>query len=326
MPQTISLDTPNRRETNPEGSEREKSESETRRLNWRCARDGKAAARRVALNVRKTSAIVWLASCFSPAYAETADPIDLCDFKPSLVEDFQDFRVSSRILSGARWIAHTPWNGDFGDARFADPGPGSPFMVKDGHLLITASHGAPGKWRSGLIAAADASGQGTGVRFGYFEARMRLPPGPGVWPAFWLASLKPVKDLSPGVEIDVIEYYGHADDAYSSALHVWYKGADKAQSRHFTHKTPVAPRSLVDRYHDYGVRVAPDTITFYLDRTPIWRQPTPPELATPLYPLVNLALGSGFPIDKTPDPSVLAVEYVHLFEFDPEGRASRCPR
>ena len=56
---------------------------------------------------------------------------------------------------------------------------------------------------------------------------MRFPPGPGVWPAFWLATLKPAKDASPGVEIDAVEYYGHSDATFSSALHVWYKGADK---------------------------------------------------------------------------------------------------
>ena len=58
----------------------------------------------------------------------------------------------------------------------------------------------------------------------------------------------------------------------------------------------------------------------------MWRQPTPAELKTPLFPLVDLGLGSGFPIDKTPDPSELAVQYVHLYSYDPEGRASRCPK
>ena len=201
------------------------------------------------------AAALALAASTSPAVAQADDKIDLCDFKPSFIENFDDFQVSARVLNGARWTAHTPWNGDFGDARFTDPGPDGPFAVKDGELLITASRNAAGRWRSGLIAAADGSGQGAGLQYGYFEARMRLPPGPGTWPAFWLASLKPAKDTSPGVEIDVIEYHGHADYAYSSALHVWYKGADKAQSRHAVHKTEVPPGSLIDQYHDYGVRV-----------------------------------------------------------------------
>ena len=261
-----------------------------------------------------------------PAFAATADErLDMCDFHPVMNEDFSSLLVSPHVLDGARWTAHTPWNGDFGDARFGDPGPNGPFTVKNGELSITARRDANGRWRSGLLAAADASGAGTGVQDGYFEARMQFPPGPGTWPAFWLASLKPAKDQTPGVEIDVVEYYGHADAAYSSALHVWYKGEDKAMSRHLVHKTQVEPGALVSGFHDYGVRVAPDAITYYLDGKPVWRQATPPELAHPLYPLVNLALGSGFPIDHTPDPSVLTVKYVRVFAFDPAGRKTRCP-
>lgn len=270
-------------------------------------------------------ALTVVAGILAEHNAHAADAIDLCEFKPTFIEDFQTLSVAARTLDTARWTAHTPWNGDFGDAAFADPGPNGPFAVEDGELLITARRNADGRWRSGLIAAADASGRGTGVQYGYFEARMRMPPGPGTWPAFWLSSLKPTKDTSPGVEIDVVEYYGHSDIAYSSSLHVWYKGAEKARSRHIVHRTPVPSNSLVAEFHDYGVRVAPDAITYYLDRKPVWQQPTPTELKTPLFPLVNLALGSGFPIDKTPNPSTLAVKYVHLYAFDPEGRGSRCP-
>jgi hypothetical protein len=59
--------------------------------------------------------------------------------------------------------------------------------------------------------------------------------------------------------------------------------------------------------------VAPDSVTYYLDRRPVWQQPTPPELRTPLYPLVDLALGSGFSIENTPDPSVLQVDYMRVY-------------
>jgi len=275
--------------------------------------------------------IVWRAQALLVALAASTvsavadERLDFCDFKPVMNEDFANFLVSPRVLNGARWTAHTPWNGDFGDARFTDPGPDGPFAVQGGELKITARRGADGRWRSGLLAAADASGAGTGVEYGYFEARMRFPPGPGTWPAFWLATLKPAKDPSPGVEIDAVEYYGHADAAFSSALHVWYKGGDKAKSRHIVHKTAVEPGSLVSGFHDYGVRVAPNEITYYFDGRAIWRQPTPAELTRPLFPIVNLALGSGFPIDHTPDPSVLTVKYVRVLAFDPAGRKSRCP-
>jgi hypothetical protein len=48
----------------------------------------------------------------------------------------------------------------------------------------------------------------------------------------------------------------------------------------------------------------------------VWQTATPKEHVYDMYPIVNLALGSGYPIDQTPDPSVLDVKYVHVFRLD----------
>ena len=110
---------------------------------------------------------------------------DLCGYELAFADEFDELSIAPRVLGGKRWTAHTPWNGDFGDAIVSNPeGPHNPFRIKDGELRITASKDEEGKWRSGLVAAADASGSGAGVKYGYFEARMQFPPGPGTWPAF----------------------------------------------------------------------------------------------------------------------------------------------
>src|ERR1700742_641179 len=105
--------------------------------------------------------------------AASAESETSCALRPVLIEDFNDESISAHRIGPARWTAHTPWNGDFGDARFLDPGPRGPFKVEDGMLSITASKDSAGHWTSGLIAAADASGAGKGTRYGYFEARMK---------------------------------------------------------------------------------------------------------------------------------------------------------
>lgn len=240
-------------------------------------------------------------------------PIELCAYTLAFADEFDTLSVAAHVLGDKRWTAHTPWNGDFGDAEFVNPGPREPFSVAGGTLRITARKDAQGHWRSGLMAAADATGNGHGVEYGYFEARMKMPPGPGTWPAFWLMSLQPAGDKRPTVEVDVVEYYGHQADRYHVTGHVWYPKPDQRMSRHEGSKILVPDGSLVDGFHTYGVRVEPTTITYYLDRRPVWQQMTPPELHTPLYPLVNLALGSGYSIADTPNPSTLEVDYVRVY-------------
>ena len=275
-------------------------------------------------------AVTLLAFYFPVAHAASPATSSSCELRPVMIEDFDEETlpnhrmesISANRIGPARWTAHTPWGGDFGDARFLDPGPRGPFAIKDGILSITATKDQQGHWTSGLIAAADARGVGSGTRYGYFEVRMKMPPGPGTWPAFWLVPLKPAGSADGNVEIDIIEYYGHDTSSYQAVVHVWYK--DQARSRGQNQKIEFPKGSLVSDYHTFGADVSPQAIVFFRDGKPVWSQPTPPELDGPLYPLVNLALGSGWPIDKTPDPSTLLVDYVHVYGRDagpPEG----CP-
>jgi hypothetical protein len=261
------------------------------------------------------------------AAAETGPPstasIDLCAFRPTFFENFDTLSVSPYGENGSRWIAHTPWGGDFGDAAFTDPRPGFPFRVHDGVLEIEARKGRDGNWQSGLLASATPSMSGFAQQFGYFEMRAKLPPGPGTWPAFWLNSNLPRGSKHPGVEIDVIEYYGQFTDGYSSVVHVW-DAVDPAKSREQGNTTKVPPGSLTSQFHTYGANVATDWIAFYLDRRETWRTPTPPELTVPLMVLVNLALGSGWPIDKTPNPSIMKVDYIHVYAPRAAGESASC--
>jgi beta-glucanase (GH16 family) len=234
--------------------------------------------------------------------------INVSEFELVFDENFDTLDVSA-WGPNTRWIAHTPWGGDFGDALFVDPEPGFPFTIDYGILRIEARKGEDGLWRSGLLASSDPEGRGFHLQYGYFEMRAKLPVGPGVWPAFWL-----IYNSGPDTsfEIDALEYYGHAPDIFHSAVAVWPKHAGGEKQVHgIQHTVPYG--HLTDAFRDYGVLVGVDEIVFYLDQKELGRLPTPKDHVGPLFILLNLALGSGWPIDQTPDPSFMYVDYVRAY-------------
>jgi beta-glucanase (GH16 family) len=241
-------------------------------------------------------------------------PARSADIKPDawvlkFSEEFDQLDVSARG-PGTRWTAHTPWNGDFGDARFVDPREGFPFTVRDGLLRIEARKSDNGAWQSGLLASSDPTGRGFLQQFGYFEVRARLPRGEGVWPAFWLNS----RGEEGGVEVDILEHYGHAPQRYTAAIHVWDR-KDPSKSRHMHQWVDVPPGSLSDGFHTFGASVDGQNIRYFFDRREVWSLPTPPELRLPFTILVNLALGAGWPITNTPNPSVMEVDYIKVWDL-----------
>lgn len=239
--------------------------------------------------------------------AQTGQELDLSGFRVSFSDEFDSLSVSP-WGPRTRWIAHTPWNGDFGDARFADPRPGFPFTTENGVLRIEARKDAEGTWESGLLAANDLKGNGFAQMFGYFEARAKLPSGPGVWPAFWLMGTERQRYAT---EIDVMEFYGHEPNAFQSYYHVWSMN-NVYPARHVPHPQRV-DFDLTQDWHRFGVMIDRRTTTFYLDGRSYWSFETPPEFVQPMFPLVNLALGSGFPIADTPNPSHFLVDYVRIY-------------
>ncbi len=247
---------------------------------------------------------------------DTEGPVtlDLSGYKITFQEEFDGPLDFSPWGPGTKWIAHTPWDGDFGDAAFTDSAEDSPFKIENGVLRIEARKEQDPKdkwkraWRSGLLASTDSKGKGFSQKYGYFEMRAKLPTAPGVWPAFWLASIMP--DPREGVvEIDVLEFYGHFPSSYSSVVHVWKPEPHRAAGTSTTTKL----NQVADGFHNYGTLVEPDGIRIYFDGVEVWKTPTPPEHILPLGVLLNLALGSGWPIDKVPSPTYMYVDHVRVY-------------
>jgi beta-glucanase (GH16 family) len=240
--------------------------------------------------------------------AELGDMLAMSDLELTFSEEFDELDVSA-WGPGTKWIAHTPWRGDFGSAKFADPKQGFPFTTENGHLRIEAFKGPDGRWQSGLLASVDPAFKGFSQQFGYFEIRAKLPAGKGLWSAFWLVGVNRRTHTS---EVDVLEHYGHMPDRYTTSIHVWDRAQPK-NTRTSHRQVRVQPGSLYEDFHNYGVRIESDYTRFYFDRREVWSVPTPLEHHQPMFLLLNLALGAGWPIDAAPSPSFMYVDYVRVW-------------
>lgn len=260
-------------------------------------------------------AMLGLFSCSGaaqPSEETSGSPIDLSEFEPSFREDFDSLDISEWGCL-TRWIAHTPWGGDFGSARFSAPGENFPFTIEDGILRIEAKRGEGGRWRSGMISAWDACNSGFAQKFGYFETRAKLPEAPGFWPSFWLIGV----DKRQGTaEIDVFEFLTHDPGRFSLGILRHPSKTDPSRINATT-KAKIAPGQLSSQFNTYGVEIGKDLTVFYLNRKEIWRTETPAEFHQPFYPLVSFPADTSEMTEATPDSVVMEVDYIHAYQRKP---------
>ena len=238
-----------------------------------------------------------------------APTLKLDGYAMTFSDEFDDLSVSA-AGPGTRWFTKT--KGNFGDARFVDQKDGFPFTVENGILRIEAAK-RNGVWCGAIIASVDPKGQGFAQKLGYFEMRAKFPKSHGMWPAFWLLGQPSITDRKlTNIEIDVVEHYGVLPNAVNAALHLWYPGGKHTAQGDFF----VAP-GLTDDFHTYGVLVDDAHVTWYFDGIEFHKQKTPNEAKVPLYILVDLAMGGGWPIDKAVSPSYMYVDHVRAYAKRP---------
>ena len=153
--------------------------------------------------------------------------------------------------------------------------------------------------------------------YGKFEARMKMPAGKGMWPAFWMMPTNLGQYWPTTGEIDIMETVGNDPTNTHSTLHY---GTSVA-----THKwkgDPYAvPGGYSNAFHVYTCEWEPTKITFYVDgvlystRTPSEIQPWP--FTHKFYIILNLAVGGdwpGAPDGSTIFPSEFLIDYVRVYQ------------
>jgi beta-glucanase (GH16 family) len=182
----------------------------------------------------------------------------------------------------------------------------------EGNLAIRAVKTGDG-YESGRVQTKNRLNLG----YGKIAARIKMPSGQGIWPAFWL--LGAGEGTAPeNSEVDAIELVSDTTTYYTT-IHGPSNGSKPYQVQ-FT--GPIG--DLSTDYHDYWVLHAPDAITVGIDATTLGTftsQSLPPGARwvfnQPMYAIINLAVGgdwAGPPDASTRFPATMLVDW---FRWEP---------
>lgn len=146
-------------------------------------------------------------------------------------------------------------------------------------------------------------------QYGYVEARMKVPAGKGIWPAFWLLP----SDQRWPPEIDIMEVLGDRPDRVHLNNH-WTGGNGKPANNQAHWDGP----DFSQGWHTFGVDWQPESISWYIDGVERNRFTKPAQIPQePMFVLLNLAVGGiwgGAPDAATQFPSTFEVDWVRAWQ------------
>ncbi|HKS43250.1 MAG TPA: glycoside hydrolase family 16 protein [Blastocatellia bacterium] len=158
-------------------------------------------------------------------------------------------------------------------------------------------------------------------RYGRFEARMKLPFGQGIWPAFWMLGddIDNVGWPRSG-EIDIMENIGREPAIAHGTLHgPGYSGGNGLTGSY----TLPNDQRFSDAFHVFAVEWEPNAIRFYVDKN-LYGTKTQADVPAgnrwvydhPFFIIMNVAVGGiwpGNPDSSTQFPQVMKVDYVRVY-------------
>ena len=189
--------------------------------------------------------------------------------------------------------------------------------VENGYLLITA-HKESFEGSSYTSARLLTKGKFEQT-YGRFEARIRLPWGQGIWPAFWMLGGDIDTNPWPGAgEIDIMEYRGQEPTIMLGSVHGPGYSGGNAITKSFTLQND----RFDTGFHVFGIEWGPNYINYYVDDV-LYNQITPSDVTgewvfnKPFYILINLAVGGSFvgsPTNETVFPQTMLVDYIRVYK------------
>jgi uncharacterized protein (TIGR03437 family) len=205
------------------------------------------------------------------------------------------------------------------------------FQDGNGNLVIRANKDAQGNYTSTRLQTG-APGASTRTadlswQYGLIEARIKLPFGKGVWPAFWMLgeNIGTVGWPTCG-EVDIMENFGtfHNNATINNGT-PHGPGFQNVASLSASYSLPFG-ETVYDDYHMYAIQWSQDSIVWSVDGI-AYNTVTPASLPAggqwvfnaPAFLLLNLAIGGQSTFLGTPDaavafPQEMLVDYVRVYQ------------
>ena len=156
---------------------------------------------------------------------------------------------------------------------------------------------------------------------GRVEARIKLPEGQGLWPAFWmLGGSFPATGWPQCGELDIMENHGSNVTSVSSAVH----GPGYSGNTPFVHNYPIGDGTFSDRFHTFAVEWNASQIVFSVDDKVHYRVGRDEVqrfgnyvFDQSFFVILNLAVGGTFDGDPKSAailPATMLVDYVRVYK------------
>jgi beta-glucanase (GH16 family) len=197
--------------------------------------------------------------------------------------------------------------------------------VENGKLVIKAIHESDEHGMNQYTSARLNTANKQAWSYGKITARIKLPHGEGIWPAFWMlgANIDENGGDTPWPEtgeIDILELYGFKDDGVVEA-NIHYADASGEHAMMGAESFELDDGKFADSFHVFELEWDSEKISWLVDgeqyaSTPITADELS-EFHQDFFLLLNIAVGGTFagrPDDTTEFPQYMYVDWVRVYE------------
>lgn len=198
--------------------------------------------------------------------------------------------------------------------------------VEDSCLVIKAIHESDSQGLDQYTSARLHTGNKQSWKYGKLAARIQLPYGQGIWPAFWMlgancSEIGGDTDWPHCGEIDILELYGTKDDGVVEA-NIHYSGDDGKHAMLEPPHFKLEKGKFAENFHVFELIWDEQQIQWLVDgqkyaSTPITSEARS-EFHEEFYFLLNIAVGgawAGRPDESTPFPQMMYVDWVRVYQL-----------